>query len=117
MGWSGGFTSLDAIACALPLVTLPGEFMRGRQSTGMLNIIEVTETIAQNESDYIDIAVHLGLDSLFRQSVRAKMQANHRRLFDDTSCISALEAFYQSAIAKFKQDHNRLPAIGDGENG
>ena len=29
--WSGGNTSLDAIACNLPLVTLPGEFMRGRR--------------------------------------------------------------------------------------
>jgi protein O-GlcNAc transferase len=30
--WSGGNTSLDALACGLPMVTLPGEFMRGRQS-------------------------------------------------------------------------------------
>ena len=30
--WSGGNTTLDALACGLPVVTLPGEFMRGRQS-------------------------------------------------------------------------------------
>jgi hypothetical protein len=34
--WSGGNTSLDAIACALPVVTLPGAYMRARQSAAML---------------------------------------------------------------------------------
>ena len=34
--WSGGNTSLDALAAGLPIVTLPGRFMRGRQSAGML---------------------------------------------------------------------------------
>ncbi|MGE5104602.1 MAG: tetratricopeptide repeat protein, partial [Betaproteobacteria bacterium] len=29
--WSGGNTSIDALACGLPVVTLPGAFMRGRQ--------------------------------------------------------------------------------------
>ena len=34
--WSGGNTSLDAIACALPVVTVPGRTMRARQSAAML---------------------------------------------------------------------------------
>ena len=36
--WSGGNTSLDALAAGLPIVTLPGRFMRGRQSAGMLSL-------------------------------------------------------------------------------
>ncbi len=41
--WSGGNTSLDALACGLPIVTLPGALMRGRQTAGMLDVIGVTE--------------------------------------------------------------------------
>ena len=45
--WSGGNTSLDALACGLPVVTLPGALMRGRQSAGMLRVLGVTELIAR----------------------------------------------------------------------
>ena len=60
-GWSGGFSTKDAIACSLPIVTCPGKIMRARQSYGMLRMIGVTETIAKTEEEYIEIAVRLGL--------------------------------------------------------
>ncbi|HET6603683.1 MAG TPA: tetratricopeptide repeat protein [Xanthomonadaceae bacterium] len=37
--FSGGNTAIDALACALPVVTSPGRFMRGRQSMAMLRRI------------------------------------------------------------------------------
>lgn len=37
--WSGGNTSIDALTSGLPVVTCPGEFMRGRQSEAMLRMI------------------------------------------------------------------------------
>ena len=98
IGWSGGFTSLDGIASNLPIVTLPTELMRGRQSYGMLKIINVIETIAQNEHQYIDIAVRLGLNREFRQEVVQKMKLNKNSLFNYLTCIKALEKFYLEAI-------------------
>jgi predicted O-linked N-acetylglucosamine transferase (SPINDLY family) len=73
--------------------------MRSRQSYGMLKMIGVTETIAKDEADYIDIAVRLGQDVPWRQSVRDKMQANQHQLFNDHTCIVALESFFEQAIA------------------
>jgi len=98
--WSGGFSTKDAIACALPIVTCPGKIMRARQSYGMLNMIGVTETIAETEAEYIEIAVRLGLDHEWRQAVRDKMAENKHRLFNDRECIKGLEAFFQETIAK-----------------
>ncbi len=46
--WSGGNTSLDAIACGLPVVTRPGEFMRGRQSAGMLSLMGLEELVVRH---------------------------------------------------------------------
>lgn len=98
IGWSGGFTSLDAIACGLPIVTLPGELMRSRQSYGMLEIIEVTETIARDERQYIEIATKLGQSQKLRATIKQKI-LNHRDwLFNDKSCIVALEDFYENVI-------------------
>ena len=45
--WSGGNTSpWTRTPCALPMVTLPGEFMRGRQSYAMLKAMGLDDLIA-----------------------------------------------------------------------
>lgn len=96
--WSGGNTSLEAIACNLPIVTCPGEFMRGLHAYSFLKMLGVTDTIAQNEEEYIDIAVKLGLDSEWRRDVAQRMSQRHDRLFDDKVCVTALEDFYQEVV-------------------
>ena len=100
LGWSGGNTTLEAIACKLPVVTCPGEFMRGRHSYAILKMLKVTETIAQSKSEYIDIAVKLGLDSSWRQKIVQNIEANHPYLYDDLECIKGLEEFYQQVVPR-----------------
>src|SRR5262249_2879807 len=51
IGWSGGMTTLEALACMLPVVTMPGQFMRGRHAYGCLKRIGINETIAQSTED------------------------------------------------------------------
>lgn len=91
--WSGGNTSLDAIAAGLPMVTLPGRFMRARQSAGMLRRLEVPELIAGDEADYRDIALRLGSDKPWREQMSRRIVAGHGRLFDDSEPMAALESF------------------------
>jgi predicted O-linked N-acetylglucosamine transferase (SPINDLY family) len=96
----GGTTTLEAIASELPVVTLPGRFMRGRQSYGILRQLDVTETIARDKEDYVDIAVRLGSDKEWRAQIREKMRANHARLYSDTTCVHALEDFFRSVVSE-----------------
>jgi predicted O-linked N-acetylglucosamine transferase (SPINDLY family) len=96
--WSGGNTSLEAIACNLPIVTCPGEFMRGLHAYSFLKMLGVTDTIAQNEAEYIEIAVKLGKDSKWRRDVVERMSQRQDNLFDDRVCVRALEAFYQEVV-------------------
>lgn len=96
--WSGGNTTLEAIACNLPIVTCPGEFMRGRHSYSFLSMIEVTETSAQNEMEYIEIAVKLGLDPEWRRNIVERIQERHDRLYEDKACVAGLEAFYKQVV-------------------
>ncbi|MDZ8221586.1 tetratricopeptide repeat protein [Nostoc sp. ChiVER01] len=98
--WSGGNTTLEAIACNLPIVTCPGEFMRGRHSDSFLKMLGVTDTIAENETEYIEIAVKLGLDPAWRGTIAERMSQNHDRLFDDKACVEGLEAFYKEVCNK-----------------
>lgn len=96
--WSGGNTSLEAIACNLPIVTYPGEFMRGRHTDSFLKMLGVKDTIAQSEVEYIEIAVKLGLDSAWRQEISARMKERHDSLYEDKACVAGLEAFYQEVV-------------------
>ena len=96
--WSGGNTSLDALAMGLPIVTLPGEFMRGRQTMGMLTLLEVEELIATSTEDYLAIALRLASDKTYRNGVSEKILANVSRLFNDAAPTKALGAILQSLV-------------------
>jgi len=100
INWSGGYTSMHAIASHLPLVTCKGEFMRSNQSVGLLTRINVTETIASSEAEYIEIASRLGQDPAWRETIKAKIKANYETLLNDTECVIALENFLLSKVKK-----------------
>ncbi|MDY6940330.1 MAG: tetratricopeptide repeat protein [Cyanobacteriota bacterium] len=96
--WSGGITTLKAIACSLPVVTCPGEFMRGRHTYGILKMLGQTDTIAKTETEYIEIAVKLGLDSEWRRDIAKQTVAGHESLYYDRECVTGLEDFYQRVV-------------------
>jgi protein O-GlcNAc transferase len=94
--WSGGNTTLEAIACNLPVVTCPGEFMRGRHSYAILTLLRLTEAIARDKDHYIELAIRFGLDEQWRQEIKQKIRQQENRVFDERTCIAGLEAFYRS---------------------
>lgn len=101
VSWSGGNTTLEAIACNLPVVTCPGEFMRGRHSAAILRMLGIPETIARDKEQYIELAIRLGLDPEWRQEIKNKTRQNEDRVFDDRTCITGLENFYRSVVNSY----------------
>jgi CRISPR-associated protein Csy1 len=87
--WSGGNTSLDAINCGLPVVTLPGPYMRGRQSAAMLRIVGVPELVARDRDDYLRIASRLVGDPPWRTALSARIREGRTRLFDTREPVRA----------------------------
>jgi predicted O-linked N-acetylglucosamine transferase (SPINDLY family) len=94
--WSGGNSSLDALACGLPVVTLPGPFMRGRQSAGMLSLLGVPELIAADRADYLAIAARLAGDEPWRHELASRIVAAQSRLFDVSGAIARLQLLLQA---------------------
>jgi len=88
--WSGGNTSLDAIAAGLPMVTLPGALMRGRQSAAMLRRLGLHALVARDRDDYVDIALRLAADAAWRQEIRQALAERADALFDDRAPVAAL---------------------------
>ncbi|HKW79404.1 MAG TPA: tetratricopeptide repeat protein [Casimicrobiaceae bacterium] len=94
--WSGGNSSLDALACSLPVVTLPGRFMRGRQSAGMLRLLGVPELIARDRGDYLSIVARLSADRGWRDQLAARIGEAQGLLFDRPEAIDRLQALLQA---------------------
>jgi len=89
--WSGGNTTLEALAAGRPVVTTPGRFMRGRHAYAMLRMIGLDELIAPDKSGYVDIAARLGLEGDYRHSVADQVRQRSDGLFDDPAPIAALQ--------------------------
>jgi CRISPR-associated protein Csy1 len=98
--WSGGNTTLDALACGLPVVTLPGRFMRGRQSAGMLRLIGMPQLVAADPDDYVRIVARLAADAGERAAIREALRDRRAAIFDDPAPLLAFQAFVEAAASR-----------------
>ena len=94
--WSGGKTSLDAIALHKPMVTLPGKLMRGRHTYGILKLLNLEQTIASSKKEYVKIAIKLATDKNFRNMISNKIKINKNRIYNDETPIRFLEQFFKN---------------------
>ena len=60
--YNGGLTTCEAMWMGVPVITCPGETFASRHSLSHLSNVGLTETIARNLDEYVDIAVSLASD-------------------------------------------------------
>lgn len=97
VGWSGGNTTLEAVACGLPPLTLPTDMMRGRHTAGILQRMGVTELIAESRDDYVEKAVALA-DPAARAAAKARVAETRGTLWNDMKPVKALEMWLDRAV-------------------
>lgn len=101
MHWSGGNTSLDAFAAGTPVVTLPGRFMRGRQTAAMLGMMGLPELVATSPRELGALALATARERDRNAVLRARVAAGREALFERSEPIVALqEAFLSAAAAR-----------------
>lgn len=98
LGFSGFNTALQAVECALPLVTCEGRFLRGRLASGVLERIGLPELVARDEAQYVDLAVKLIRDADLRGQIRRRIASGRHALYRDSAPIRSLEDFLQRAV-------------------
>jgi predicted O-linked N-acetylglucosamine transferase (SPINDLY family) len=98
--FNGMNTSLEALAFGTPVVTLPGEFQRGRHTQAMYRTMGIAECIAADAAQYVDIAVDLGTDREKARVVRQKILASNHVLFENARVVEEFERFFLDATAR-----------------
>jgi len=94
----GGMTTYQALAAGTPVVTLPGEFMRGRLSLGLYRLMQMTDCVAESAEDYIEITKRLCTDAKFAASVREQIQTGQDRIFDNRKTIERHAKFFEKVM-------------------
>jgi len=95
--FSGGNTTYQALAMGTPVVTLPGDYLRGRLSLAILCALGVTECIAMDAQDYAKIAVRLANDRDWAAYVGGRIEAGARDIFDDPVFLEHAAEFLLTA--------------------
>lgn len=89
--WSGGNTTLDALAVGLPVVTHRGDAMRGRQSAAMLELLGASEAqVAATPAALAARAVALAHDRGARREIAARVAAGLPALHRGDAALAAL---------------------------
>jgi protein O-GlcNAc transferase len=99
IGWSGGKSTLDCLACNPAIVTWPGRLMRGRHTAAILQRIGCEATIAGSMDQYVSIAVRLAADPAWRSDVRRAVADGKHLAFGDLDYVRALEAFLVEQVS------------------
>ncbi len=95
--WSGCNSTLEAFDCNVPVVTLPGQWMRGRHSYGFYRKMKYEALIANDQEHFVDLAVRLGKDPAWRRIQRQRISEYKCRLYEDSESLNALAAFIRKA--------------------
>ena len=111
LSWSGCNTALEATVYNLPTVALAGDLMRSRHTSAILKRMGLEETIAQNKTEYIQMAVRLGRDADYRRQISQQIARNKSKLYGDLESVRALEEFIFKVVNKTKPgDRDRATA-------
>ncbi len=93
VAWSGGRTTLEAVACGLLPITTPTAFMRGRHAAGILGELGLPELIAGDKGALVDTAARVATDPAWRDALRARMATRRAALFEARDWLPALESW------------------------
>jgi len=102
IGWSGCNSTMEALACKLPVVTMPGKLMRGRHTHAIMKMMGFDETEGQNMDEYVAIAKKLGTDVRYRSYVSEKMSQLVHLTYNDKTCIQGLEEFLRREVTQHR---------------
>jgi protein O-GlcNAc transferase len=91
IGFSGFNTAMQAVDCALPIVTMEGAFMRGRFASAILKRMGLDELAHGSAQTYVESAVRLASDPAHAGLMREKMVAQRGVLYRDPAPVRALE--------------------------
>ena len=97
IGWTGGNTSMQALFLGKPILTIEGEYMRGRHTGAMLTLLNLnTLKAAKSKENLYEIAESLSKDVGRLKSISFEILEKKSILFNDKNTIAAIDTFIKT---------------------
>ena len=97
--FSGGNSSIEAFAMAVPIVAVPGRQLRGRITAACYRAMGMMDLVADNADHAVELAVRLANDADFHRLMADRIGAASHILFENPAVIAETEAFLTRAVA------------------
>lgn len=102
--YGGGLTSFDGLSFSKPIVTWPGEYVRGRYTFGFYCTMGVEECIAGNPEEYVSLAVRLGTDRDWRMHVAERIRQTSDVLFEAVDSVQEYDRIFGQLVDEATRD-------------
>ena len=85
--WGGWTTTLQALAAHVPVITLPGYDARSRFTLGCYRTLNVSEFVARNIKEYVQIAIRAATNITWREEIMSRIDVVKHLLENDKTPI------------------------------
>ena len=101
--YAGGVNTVyDAISVGTPMISLPGDYHRGRWTLAACTQIGVTDTIAASAEQYVTLAVDIASEPDRRRELSKRLLAAGGELFSAAKTVDEHEAFFLRSIEEMR---------------
>jgi protein O-GlcNAc transferase len=92
--WGGGNTTIEALACGVPVPTLPAAYLRGRLTLGFYRKMAMPELITGSSEEFVELNCRIANDADFRAELKRKVAERLPLLYQNIGAIRELERFF-----------------------
>jgi predicted O-linked N-acetylglucosamine transferase (SPINDLY family) len=101
--FSMGSTCYILFELGIPVVTWPGEFMRGRTAYALYQRMNISDLIAKTQNEYVPLALKLACDQELKKQMHDQIKKKHAIIFNHQPATSEIANFL-SIIANKKNE-------------
>ena len=99
--YNGGATTLDALACGVPVLTCPAPGFAGRMAASALHAAGMGELVVPDLQEYVSAAVRIATDSELRRGLASRAgKVGGSPLFDARLRTREIEAAFEEMHAR-----------------
>ncbi len=96
--YGGGLSSYDGFSLNKVIVTLPGEFHRGRYTAAFYRKMNLPSFISSNVDEYVKQAVQVGTDKEYRIELERKIESASPVLFQNQDVVNEYQQIFEKLI-------------------
>lgn len=101
--YGGVNTTYDALARGKVVITMPGQFQRGRYAAGCYRAMGLLDLVCPTDRTYVDAAIRTATDADYRREQERRIAERRDVLFEDSALVVAWDAYLSEAISRVRE--------------